>query len=251
MMIRFGVVPAIVQRTLASCALGFVLALPAPAFAHPLVDEGERLYEEADFVGALDALGRAESASDLSLSELVHLFETRALVHLAMSDAQAMERDLERVVALEPDHRLGPSAHPDVQRALAQVRADSAVTIEAHVENDWARLVRGIRLRARADSEGTSWSEEVDAPLLVQLEDGQGALYYAEALGPGGTVLASAGTEAEPLHASASGGGIEAWPFIVAGVAAAVVAGAVVAAVLLWPRDEGVSTQPQAPVVRF
>lgn len=252
-----------VLSTIARASLLLCLAAPAIASAHELVDEGQRLYEEADFVAALDALARAEAATDLSLEDLTHLFETRALVHLAMNNADAMRADLRRLAAVAPDHRLPRTVPPDVVRAFAEIRAEgggalrvlattdassAGVTITVRVDNDAAEIVRAVRTFGRIA--GGEYLRAQDAPLLVP---GSGVVeYYAEAIGPGGVVLARSGSADAPLSAAGRGGGDEAWPWVLVGVGVAVVAAVVITVVLLTTQPSGQAQTVVSPfTVRF
>lgn len=275
-MIRWSAVPATARSSWIALSIGLAVlgqSAAAPAIArahHPLVDEGRRLYEEAEFVAALDALGRAEAARDLAPEDLAVLFETRALVRLAMRDEEAMRADLRRLVAIAPDHRIGAGAHPDVMRALAEVRASGAgsprvvatasaspsgVTIEARAENDWAGVVRSVRATGRVQG-AAAWESATDAGLFVTAAAGDVVEYHLEAIGPGGVVVARSGSEAAPLRAGAgpavaAGGGLEAWPFLVAGGAALLV-GAVIVIAVVMTQDGGTVQTDVAPfTVRF
>lgn len=246
-------------------ALSLVLGT-GRAHAHPLVDEGRRLYEEeANFTGALDALGRAEAQDDLTREELVVLLETRAIVHVATGDQDAMRADVRRLVAIAPEHDLGPHAHPDLARAIAAERArghgalrlvprtesaEAGLTIVVDVENDWASVVREVRIAGRP-SGASEWQHAVDAPLLIASAGAATIEYHAEAIGPGGVVLARTGTPDAPLRAAAPGsGGVEAWPFVLAGVGALLVGGAIVTAVLVTSNAPA-TTQVAPFTVRF
>jgi hypothetical protein len=242
-------------------------ASPARVLAHPLVDEGQRLYEEAEFVAALDALGRADHATDLEREDLERLFEIRALVHLAMGNTDAMRTDLQRLAALAPDHSLPRSAPPDVARAFAEIRGQSpgavrvlatteaspaGVTIAARAENDWASIVRTVRVSGRVQG-APSWEHATDAPLLVATSGGV-VEYYAEAIGPGGVVVARTGSASEPLRAAGAGGGGgggEAWPWVLVALGVAVVAGGVVVGVVLGTESGTPVTQVEPFTVRF
>ncbi|MFO0683173.1 MAG: hypothetical protein U0234_14040 [Sandaracinus sp.] len=266
-----------VTRSIAVVALGGVLAVlsgvaPQHAWAHPLVDEGRRLYEEeADFVAALDVLGRAAAGSDLSADDLVDLFETRALVYLAMGRDEDMRADLRRLAAIRPDHALPSTTPPDVVAAFADLRASSpgaprltatiepsalGVTITVRLDNDPAGLVREVRISGRAP--GGDWERATGAPLFVATPSGGVVEYYAEAVGPGGAVIARSGEASAPLRAAptapiaAGGGGDEVWPWIVGGAGAAVVVAVVVTVVVLTTSGGGASGTDVSPfVVRF
>ncbi len=181
------------------------------ASAHPLVDEGIERYQDADFRGALDLLSRAEAAGDLSRADLADLFHARALVHFAMSDREAMAQDLSLLAALQPDRAMGREVPPAVREAFQQALTDSegapeiAVTttpvagglqVRVEVVSGDRALVRGVRLAARP--EGADWTRFDGDSLQVPATEGATVDYFAEAVGPGGAVVASAGTESEP-----------------------------------------------------
>ena len=265
--------PPTTRRTFAALAILLAvlsLAWSGTAFAHAEVDEGRRLFEEAQFLEALDAFARAEAAEDLSLDELVTLLETRALVHLAMGNEEPMRSDLARLVAVAPDHALDRRAPPEVRRAYAEVRSQSAgpvrlsvsptpvatgVSIEATAENDPQRLVRRVRVFGRATGDAR-WERADDAPLLVTAE---GVVeYYARAVGPGGVVLASSGSDDAPLRTSGSaeeapggGGDDTALIAILVVVGVLVVAGGVTTGVILGTSGGSDQTQLQPFTVRF
>lgn len=97
-----------------------LLGLPGTGRAHPLLDEGIELYETADFLGALGAFDAAAD-EELSIDELVTLYEMRALLHRALGDQTAMVEDLERVIAIRPTHSLTRLAPPTVRRAFDEI----------------------------------------------------------------------------------------------------------------------------------
>ncbi len=129
--------------------VGFVLfaALPAAVRAHPLLDSGVASYEEADFAAALQALDAAARDAELSVEELLQLFELRALVHHGIGNESAMRKDLHRLVAVRPDHELGPLAPPPVQEAFQELRAThrgAGLRIEERTENGVPTVVARV-----------------------------------------------------------------------------------------------------------
>ena len=94
--------------------------LASEARAHPLLDDAIAAYEDADVRSALRTFNLAARDADLSVEELLTLFEMRALVHHAMGNETAMLRDLERVAALRPGHRLTDLAPPRVREAYLE-----------------------------------------------------------------------------------------------------------------------------------
>ncbi|MGB5349338.1 MAG: hypothetical protein WBN10_07030 [Polyangiales bacterium] len=95
-----------------------VCLLSTEAKAHYLLDDAIASYEDADFRAALRTFNLAARDADLSVEELLLLFEMRALVHHAMGNETAMLRDLERVGALRPSHELSGLAPPPVRKAF-------------------------------------------------------------------------------------------------------------------------------------
>jgi hypothetical protein len=244
---------------------------PTTARAHELVDEGRRLYEEAEFVAALDVLGRATAGDTLTTSDLEALLELRALVHTALGDAAAAEEDLRVLAVIAPDHALDRGIPPDLQRTFAGIRATSdgsprlratptataqGVLLEVALENDWASVVRAVRIRGRAGDAGP-YLEATDAPLLVGTPLGEAVSYYAEAIGPGGAVVARVGSEGSPLRFAAAsepvtggGGEIDPVPFVIAGVAAVAV-GVIIAVVVVTTTGGQPDTVVEPFTVRF
>lgn len=236
------------------------MLLPAAAWAHPLLERAQRLYDEAEFQQALDVYAQAEQATDLSRDDLVALYRQRALVHHAMGNASEVELDLFRLATLEPDLQLGNQVPPAVRRAFDEAkgrvtgplrvtasaeRIPSGVRVSAQIENDLAAIVQSVRIVTRTGDE--SWSTVERPSAEVPAAAGASFEYFAEALGPGGAVVAWAGTRSDPRRLGEgagaqsggglggqdrvdTGGGVPVWPFIAGGVA---VAGAVVLVLVL------------------
>ena len=151
--------------------LGLLCLISTEAKAHYLLDDAIASYEDADFRAALRTFNLAARDADLSVGELLLLFEMRALVHHAMGNQTAMLRDLERVGALRPSHELGGLAPPPVRRAfekmleanggtlgvelLVEERAfDGKPYIVARVEKVPKGLVHHVSLQCRVEPDG-------------------------------------------------------------------------------------------------
>lgn len=151
--------------------LGVLCLLSTEAKAHYLLDDGIASYEDADFQAALRTFNLAAKDADLSVEELLLLFEMRALVHHAMGNETAMLRDLERVGALRPSHQLGGLAPPPVRKAyddmleanggtlgvelLVEERVfDGKPFIVARVERVPKGLVHRVGLQCRVQPDG-------------------------------------------------------------------------------------------------
>ncbi|MBI2893412.1 MAG: hypothetical protein HYY06_07655 [Deltaproteobacteria bacterium] len=201
-------------------AVLLVLGIPIPASANPLVDDGLRRLEEADFEGAERAFAAAESASDLTLADLVDLLEARALLHLGLHQPEALDRDLARLASIDPTHVFAPGRPPDLAMAFAAVR--SRVTERLHVEADARATATGVsidvrvvgdidglgrQVRIAARTGGGPWQVGAGPGLSVAAAPGTSVEYWAAAIGPGGAELASRGSAAQPLRVTVPGGG--------------------------------------------
>jgi hypothetical protein len=263
------------------CQLALVAVVLVPAAvasAHPDVDRGRELAVNAEFEAALAAFDEAEAAADLTRQDLVELLAARAYVHYAMESVDALERDVLRLATLAPDHTFDVTVPPEVQdmhrsqvAGLEEPLALEAETIEevpgtltvrAHAVGDVGHLVRSVQVFARV---GTTpeWSH-ADRTLSLPVRAGDEVEYYAEAVGPGGAVVASAGSLEAPMTTTARGAatppiggaaapadeesGVPVWALVAGG--AGVAALAIVLAIVLFGGESLTdNTQPSAPVV--
>ena len=273
-----------VRRTAIVVAVAALELASTPASGHPLVDAGRARLDEADFRGAIDALRQAEAATDLSLADLEEMLEVRALVLLGLGDAAAMEHDLLALATIAPSHRFTREAPPEVHEAFDRIGSaepgrvaievelaphQDVVVLQGRVLGDPAGLVRELRLYGRTGA-GT-WRSASNGSLRLPASPGVVVEYRGEAIGPGGAVLARAGSPSSPLverMAVASGQrsaraargegarprarrhaqGSSPWPWIGAGAAAVVVA-AVVTALAVSSSGAG-GTRPTSPSVQ-
>lgn len=100
---------------------GLLSIFSGEARAHPLLDQAIASYEEADFEAALHTFNAAARNADLSVEELLHLFEMRALVQHALGNRAAMLADLRRLAAVRPSYRLSQLVPPPVRQAFEQM----------------------------------------------------------------------------------------------------------------------------------
>lgn len=247
--------------------------IASSAFAHDDIDEARRLYEEAELDQALDALARAQD-NGLTRDELLEMLDLRLVLNLSLGNDDAVTADLRVLAAIDPDHELPPELPPGPQDAFIEIveatedsigvsiemeSSPAAAVFTATTTGDTQSLISSIRIRARTPN--GLWAED-NNELVLPLTSSLDVYYYAEALGPGGAVLATRGSEDEPLVAryaprgeeedDSGGGGLSSGAIIGIGVGvAALVALAVLVAVLGRGGDGPDSFQPSNPMVEF
>lgn len=200
-------------RTVFVVVLATYGAAPATAWAHPQIERGRRQYEDANFRQALLTLRRALSARELTRDDLVRLYETRALVRLAMHQQDDYVADLRTLASIDPEHAFAREVPPEVVTEFARVRAtlpgplrvavttapvDHAVELTARVENDELHLSRRLQFAARRTG-SAEWADADAGQVTVPAGPGDRIEYAAVAIGTGDAVLASAGTRDAPL----------------------------------------------------
>lgn len=263
--------------------LALFWALPGAARAHPLLDRAIAAYERAEFEQALRTFHTAERNADLSVDELLQLFEMRALVHDALGDRASMRTDLRRLIAVRGSYQLSKLAPPAVRTAFEELRKASSgpQAVELQIEektiekDSWvvARLVRApaglvdhTTLQCSVDNNAKTVSQTSEGT-TVSVKLPESSVHHgcaATARSRQGGVLFSASTEGQrvllpsssaarfrmPEYQSSNDSGEvrkKKWPWIVA-VSAAVVAGAATAGVLLSRRSKN-DSQPQVGAV--
>ncbi len=273
--------PVMTLRFLVPSAFALLtVAWAGPAFAQSPLSEGNARLELADFEGAVAAFDRIEAAdSGLTRAQLVELYSLRSSAHLALGDDSAMEADIRRLAALDPDHEFGPATRPEVRQAYERFQGAAgpplsvvaapheepgAVRIDADVRGDSVDLTRSVRVRARVgDGE---WLVG-DRSLMLPATEGSRVQYLVEAVGPGGAVLAAEGTESAPRSYEVTGaiaagprqdghldaddgddGGSNAiiWIAVIGGIAAAALIAVMVGVAVSGSND---STNPDVPMI--
>jgi hypothetical protein len=186
-----------------------VLLLAVPSIASAQLDEGRRLLEEADFEGAIAALDRAEQQDGLTREEVVSLFEARAIARRANGDAAGARADLEALASLDPEHVFPAEAPPELADELRAIAAaplsvtaewddeeGERATVHAAVTGDTRGLVTSIVIWTRSGA--TPWRRSSGPSATVEARAGR-VEGYVEAIGPGGAVIASAGSRSAPI----------------------------------------------------
>lgn len=192
-------------------------ALFIPALVSAQALEGARAhFDAARFQEAIEAYDRAEQRDSFTLDELQALYEGRARAKQATGDDPGARRDLQALLSLAPDHDLGPGTPPALLRLHDEVRAQiggrlsiqtSAVPVPegwvlgGEIRGDVASITRSVRLQYQGDDGiwRTATGPEVLAPPSSRLR------FLAEAIGPGGAVLASEGSRDAPREVNRPG----------------------------------------------
>jgi len=247
------------------------LAAAGRASAQSPLDGARGHFEQAEFEAALSELDRVEEGDGLTREQLLELLRLRILVELGMGDDGGVRTDVRRLLSLDPDHRLGDSMPPEVHEAAEAIRAElggvvsveveagptpTGVRLDAEVRNDPTSLVRQVIVHGRV-AHGR-W-QRAAPPLTLAPGPGTSVAFWAEAVGPGGAVVATDGSSEVPSTFTTAaedddggdqgGGNTLLWVGIGAG-GAALVAGAIVTVGLL-SGSAGVSdtTNPSFPTL--
>ncbi|MBW2465344.1 MAG: hypothetical protein JRH11_27095 [Deltaproteobacteria bacterium] len=212
---------AFVALALLVSAAGVVCPAAAAAQLDP---EVERAREEAlsgEFDQASARLEVALLRDDLSRQDLITMYEARVFISYAGGDRSALVADLERIAALDPEHSFDPNYYAaEVTDAFAEtvrnragrlaleaealLLASGDLEIRSEIHNDPGDLVQNVQIYGRAV--GEDW-ERGEGSLRTEISGDQGAEYYAQAVGPGGAIVATHGSEGAPLLFEGEGGG--------------------------------------------
>jgi len=257
--------------------------LPSGVYAHPMLDRAVEAYQEADLERALNSFDAAARNADLTIEELLQLFEMRALVHHALGDETSMRTDLRRLLAVRGSYQLSRLAPPSVRAVFDEVREaqSSEHSVELRIEaktlegESWmvAQVLRvpeglvdhttlqcNVASNARTisrTSQGTSASLKLPDPgvhngCAATARTRQGGVLFTANI-EGAQVLMPSGSARRfemPRHAPRDDGRKakkKKWPWIVA-ASAVLVAGGVTAGVLLSQRSKSRGQPPLGPV---
>ncbi|MBT8469247.1 MAG: hypothetical protein HKN10_01040 [Myxococcales bacterium] len=248
-----------------------------------MLDRAVDAYQEADLERALDSFDAAARNADLTIEELLQLFEMRALVHHALGDETSMRADLRRLLAVRGSYQLSRLAPPSVRAVFDEVREaqSSEHSVELRIEEktlegqswmvaqvlrvpeglvDHTTLQCNIASNARTisrTSQGTSASLKLPDPgvhngCAATARTRQGGVLFTATI-EGAQVLMPSGAASRfemPRHTPRDDGRRakkKKWPWIVA-ASAVVVAAGVTAGVVLSQRSKNGDQPPVGPV---
>lgn len=247
---------------MAGCMLALAIA---PSSGSAQLDEAHARLASAEFEQAVRAFDRAEQRQELDRDDLIALYEGRAMALWALGEEARARQDLAALGSLEPDHELAPEAPPTLRRAFDDLPrerlrleaewddAPGRTTLRLEVRGDVAGVTRNVRAHVRRGD--GPWTTEESTSIDLDLLPDERVEAWAELLGPGGAVVARAGSASQPLRHGESfdvvpsrpsedltplwiglgaGGGVVVLVILIAAIAASV------------PND---ATQPSLPIV--
>ncbi|MFK8000050.1 MAG: hypothetical protein AB8H86_10650 [Polyangiales bacterium] len=237
-----------------------ILALPVSAQAQsPHLDAAIEAYEQGEFAAARDELNQAQQEDPLDRGAFVRLLVHRVLVAQPLGDDVLLETALLQLASLDREALEG-RAPPALMRrfeAASEQAGESLLAVNVAVQanedevvfrastlGDTGALVERIVLRTR----GTD-GEWLEASGNTATHPRGAVEYIAQAVGPGGAVLAETGTEEAPIQYSPESTDVSVAPAarprtrnILIGVAAAlVVVGATLAIIFVSRADDNAS----------
>jgi|GEM_PF-7011842 len=198
--------------------LGIVLAvlgvwLPSQrASAHPGLDEAKRLITELEFDAALAAFQGAVDTGQLTRQELIELLSERTLVLHALHRETELVQDFVWLAALAPEFILDMRAPPALvamwKSVRDQARGALGVKLSHDVSNGELRLhaeltgtvPEGARARIGLRSAAGEWQLTEGPERVLPATEPFEVDVFAQALGPGGLVVAEAGDADHPQH---------------------------------------------------
>jgi hypothetical protein len=256
---------------LAIAALVWALPSLATAQVRPDVSEARQAAFAGNFDQARAGLDGAVARDDLTRDDLIAVFEASVFIDFATGDPAAMRTSLEGIAALDPSHSFDANYFPNdvtdvfdeivrertgrlTVTAEAVVLASGEFEVRGSAENDPGGLTRDVRVYGRGA--GGEWASDARS-VRVDPEGAESGEYYAEAIGPGGAVVAQDGSQGAPLSldlalgANSSDGGVPVWVWVAGAAGLAAIAVIVIIAVVASSGGVSDDTQPSGPMVRF
>lgn len=215
-------------------AIAFIVALSGAAHAQEAspdqaLAEIREMALYARYREALVATQTFLERADLSAIQRNTGLEVLATVHIALRDQPAASQALQQLYARDPQHRLSdPDASPPVLSAFGRARGNPPTPVTVDIVHEAPALaarrppVLEVRLGANADAVDElriryrQGDDDRFTTVVMNAQDGVASArlpvldreeaytvhYVIEALAPSGAVLASRGSDAEPLTLS-------------------------------------------------
>lgn len=193
-------------------------ALPALASAQSVetdVAAARAALETGDLLGAGAAVDRGFASASLRAEELATLYELRALLAYADDRLGALEEALHALASLgAPMPALFPpplrTRYDEVRAAaepiglslelVTEVERDRRIVrLVPRVDGDLGHVVRSVRVRAAIDEAPLALRTESDSLEAGSAHAAVELRYALEAIGPGGAIVATRGSDAAPV----------------------------------------------------
>jgi len=186
---------------------GFLSLVLAATTAHAQLPEAESAFARGDFERAAELLDAGLSGESLDREALEAHYALQVRVEHARRNEGAVEAAITALLTLDRDATLD-GIPPSLSRRVEALRGEVAETIGLEVDRERDGSAERITLRVTGDLGAISRGYRVHVRTAGgwELREGEshslsgGRAFYAEVVGPGGAVLASAGTAAAPLH---------------------------------------------------
>jgi hypothetical protein len=188
----------------------------ATAYAHPELERGKRLAYELDLEQAVSAFDAAVASGALTRTELLELLRERVLLLYALKRETALRSDLTWLSALDPEQKLDLRAPTELIALWTSIRDQGHGPLRLELATRMRDVPQEVRLEARAELTGTVpegartrislrrkqelWRSQLGGAMHDQGAPGDSMQLYAEALGPGGTVVARLHSPTAPLQ---------------------------------------------------
>lgn len=249
-------------------ALSLFALVPQAQAQSAHLDAAIEAYEQGEFATARDELDQAQQEDTLDRSSFVRLLVHRVLVAQPLGDDVLLETALLQLASLDRD-ALDGRAPPALMRrfeAASEQAGESLLAVnvgiqaneeevvfDASTNGDIGALVERIVLRTRLPN-----GEWLEASGNAATHPRGEVEYIAQAIGPGGAILAETGNEAAPIQYSPDSTDLGVAPAarprtrnIIIGVAAALVVVGATLAIIFVSRADDVASFSGPPVVSW
>ena len=245
--------------------IGLAVALNTPT---PSLELAELQIRQAQLRTALRTLESLTTHGSLDRAGLVRTLVLRLQLYAALKQPRALAQDAYDLASLAPDTSV-VGLRPDAKAAFLRAKSatppapaltmtaayrDGRVVVRASPSGP-ASLVKDVRLYARVT--GDRWHISPGAPIVLNARPDASIEFYGAIIGPGGAVIAQAGSAAHPRRWSRptvlsnaipvpppTAEPTPVWPWIVGGTVIVVTAAIVTGVVLSNNADTRLVVRP-------